>query len=35
MGDLFDPVLALKQKLPKLDSLDRLPSFASNADAVR
>ena len=35
MGDLFDPVLALKQKLPKLDSFDRLSNFASGADAGR
>jgi bifunctional non-homologous end joining protein LigD len=34
-GDLFAPVLALKQNLPRLDSFESLPNFASNADAVR
>jgi bifunctional non-homologous end joining protein LigD len=34
-GDLFAPVLALKQKLPRVITLERLPNFASNTDAVR
>jgi bifunctional non-homologous end joining protein LigD len=35
LGDLFSPVLELKQKLPRLDALNRLSSVASGADSVR
>jgi bifunctional non-homologous end joining protein LigD len=31
-GDLFAPVLGLKQKLPPLNTFDRLPNFASRPD---
>ena len=34
-GDLFGPVLGLKQKLPRVNALQRLPNFASSADGVR
>ena len=35
LGDLFSPVLELKQKLPRLDALNRLSNVASGADSVR
>jgi bifunctional non-homologous end joining protein LigD len=34
MGDLFAPVLELKQKLPRLDALERLPNFAPGEGAI-
>ena len=35
MGDLFAPVLELKQKLPRLDALNRLSKRTSSANADR
>jgi bifunctional non-homologous end joining protein LigD len=35
IGDLFAPVLELKQKLPRLDALNRLSKRTSSADSVR